>query len=137
MLNNLKIGVRLSALIAVVLAFLVAISLFALQNLKTSRTDLYVTNREKLEPTAIAGRIQSMLVNTQLQSLLVMQHDPKSEFARMHDHPATVHFDAIRKSQEDLAAALKTLQAREGIGDEERRLLTEMQKAVDAYFLRV
>ncbi len=133
MLNNLKIGVRLGALIAIVLAFLVAISVFALQSLKTSRADLYVTNHEKLEPVGLSGRVQLLLTNTQLQSLLAMQHDPKSEFAKLHDHPATVHFDAIKKAQEDLAETLRKIRARDNIAAEELKLLADVDKTVAAY----
>jgi methyl-accepting chemotaxis protein len=131
--NNLKIGTRLGLLIVIVLAFLVLISVSALQNLAASRVDLTITNVDKLEPVRISGRIQRLLTVTQIQSLLALQHDPKSEFARLHDHATTVHFDAIRKSQEELLQALKELEARESINPDEKKLMAAVDKAVHDY----
>jgi methyl-accepting chemotaxis protein len=133
MLNNLKIGTRLGLLILIVLAFLVVISVSALQNLAASRVDLTITNVDKLEPVRISGRIQRLLSTTQIQSLLALQHDPKSEFARLHDHATGVHFEAIRKSQEDLLQALKDLEARDSINAEEKKLMAAVDKAVHDY----
>ena len=72
MLNQLKIGLRLSILLAVMLGLLGFLAFTAMQGLDASRGDLQVTNEAKLKPTRLAGRIQRLVAQTQVQSLLAL-----------------------------------------------------------------
>jgi len=132
MLNNMKIGLRLSILLAVILSFLFVISFAALQGLEAARQDLQATNEEKLKPTRLAGRLQRMVADTRIQSLLTLQHDPKSEFFKLHDHPASLHIDAIGRSREQLIQTLQEIK-QHNMGEEERLLLANVESAANAY----
>ena len=132
MLNNLKVGSRLTILLAVILAFLFVISFAALRGLETSRQDLQATNEQKLKPTRLAGELQRMVADTRIQSLLTLQHDPKSEFFKLHDHPASLHLDGIGRARAQLLQVLQELQ-QHAMVDEEKALLAAIESAVDAY----
>jgi methyl-accepting chemotaxis protein len=133
MLQNFKIGTRLGALLALILALLAVITFSALQGLGDLRTDLQITNDEKLKPVRLSGRIQRLLMNTQIQSLLALQHDPKSEFSRLHDHPLSMHTEIIRKDAADLKEAVAEIKNRQDIASEEQGMLNNLDNAVSAY----
>jgi methyl-accepting chemotaxis protein len=133
MLKNFKIGTRLGALLALILTLLTVLTFSALQGLNQLRTDLQITNQDKLIPVRISGRIQRLLMNTQVQSLLALQHDPKSEFSRLHDHPVSLHTGNIRKDAEALLVAMAEIKNRPSIAAEEQGMLNDVEKAVSAY----
>ncbi|MBS4020619.1 HAMP domain-containing methyl-accepting chemotaxis protein [Azonexus hydrophilus] len=132
MLNNMKVGSRLVILLTIILGFLFVISFAALRGLETSRQDLQVTNEEKLKPTRLAGRLQRMVADTRIQSLLTLQHDPKSEFVKLHDHPTTMHIETIGKARAQLIEALAEIK-QHSMGDEERQLLANVESAANVY----
>jgi methyl-accepting chemotaxis protein len=132
MLNQLKIGLRLSILLAVMLGLLGFLAFTAMQGLDASRGDLQVTNEAKLKPTRLAGRIQRLVAQTQVQSLLALQHDPDSSFAKLHDHPAGNHLSAIDEAQATLSRSIEEIK-QHSMSDEERKLIAAVENAVTAY----
>uniref|UniRef100_UPI003F4BFC3C MCP four helix bundle domain-containing protein n=1 Tax=Thauera sp. AutoDN2 TaxID=3416051 RepID=UPI003F4BFC3C len=132
MLNQLKIGLRLSILLAVMLGLLGFLAFTAMQGLEASRGDLQVTNEAKLKPTRLAGRIQRLVAQTQVQSLLALQHDPGSSFAKLHDHPAGNHLSAIDEAQATLSRSIEEIK-QHSMSDEERKLIAAVENAVTAY----
>jgi methyl-accepting chemotaxis protein len=132
MLGNMKIGLRLLILLAVILSFLAIISFAALNGLEAARQDLQATNEEKLKPTRLTGRLQRMVADTRLQSLLTLQHDPRSEFFKLHDHPVSLHLDAIVKAREVLVKTLDDL-GQHNMGEHERGLLASVEATANAY----
>ncbi|CAM5407700.1 HAMP domain-containing methyl-accepting chemotaxis protein [Thauera mechernichensis] len=132
MLNHLKIGLRLSLLLTVVLGLLFFIAFTALQGLDTARTDLQVTNETKLKPTRLTGRIQRMVAQTQIQSLLALQHDPRSSFVELHDHQLGVHLNAIDEAQATLLRSIEEIKQHR-MSDEERKLISAVESTVAAY----
>ena len=41
------------------------------------------------------------------QIMLALQHDPRSEYSSLHDHPVSMHLEAIEKNAEEISAAFK------------------------------
>ncbi|WP_306605036.1 HAMP domain-containing protein, partial [Azonexus sp.] len=133
MLSGLKIGTRLGALLLLILALLTVNTFTALKGLGELRTDLQITNDDKLKPVRLSGRIQRLLMNTQVQSLLALQHDPKSEFSRLHDHPVNMHTENIRKDAAALQVAMAEIRNRPSIVAKEQGMLSDLEKAISTY----
>ncbi|ENO75529.1 putative methyl-accepting chemotaxis protein [Thauera sp. 63] len=111
---------------------LFVIAFTAIQGLDASRSDLQITNESKLKPTRLAGRIQRMVAQTQLQSLLALQHDPGSSFVALHDHQLNIHLTAIDEAQATLLRSIDEIK-QHAMSDEEHGLITAVENAVTAY----
>lgn len=101
MLNSLKIGI-IGLLIAFVLSLLLLVTLSGIRSFSEMTENLRVTAEDKLRPTRLSGRIQRNLDTTRIQLLLALQHDAKSEFSKLHDHPLSVHIDNLNKARGEL-----------------------------------
>jgi methyl-accepting chemotaxis protein len=133
MFKNLKIGVRLAVLLSVVLALLLAISVFAINGLGSAKHDLEVTYAEKLVPVRLTARIQRLLEDTRAQLMLGLQHNPQSELAKLHDHPLALHTDAIRKALDEVESTWKEFRQREITSPQEKAVLDGFERAAREY----
>ena len=76
-----------------------------------------------LRDTRQQGLITNLMLRMETnrsQLLQALQHNPGTDFAKMHDHPLSVHFDAIAantrilaQARDDFNASLQTEEARE------------------------
>jgi hypothetical protein len=133
MFKNLKIGVRLAVLLSFVLALLMAITLFAINGLQNAKSDLETTYVEKLVPVRLTARVQRLLEETRSQLMLGLQHNPQSELAKLHDHPLSMHIEAIKKSLDDVEATLKELKQREISNSQEKADFEAFEKSAREY----
>lgn len=70
-----------------------------------------------------------MLINdARSQIMLGLQHNPESRFATLHDHPLSLHTNAIERISAEVTAAWKTYSARE-LSAEERELANRFEAA--------
>jgi len=134
MFNNLKIGTRLMSLLILVLLLMATLTGVAMRNIDNSGRDLAATYEEKLQPIRLSSRIQGLLDDTRSQLMLGLQHNPRSELSRLHDHPLSLHLEFIDKSLAEANAAWQELagSARQ-IPADEKVLLDEFDKAMQAY----
>ncbi|MHB8919640.1 MAG: methyl-accepting chemotaxis protein [Halothiobacillus sp.] len=56
----------------------------------------------RVQPSLWASKTVRNVNRIVIQSLLALQHDPKSDSTALHDHPISVHLDLIDKTREDL-----------------------------------
>jgi len=134
MFKHLKIGVRLTVLLSLVMALLVAISLFAINGMGKAKNDLETTYAEKLVPVRLTARIQRLLEDTRAQLMLGLQHNPQSELAKLHDHPLALHTDTIRKALDEVESTWKEIKQRGEIGDpKEKAAMDDFEKAARAF----
>jgi methyl-accepting chemotaxis protein len=95
---NMTLSTRLTALLGFLALLVVAMSgytLFAMSRINDSAEELY---ERRFEPVRLIGRIGKLMADNRSQVLLALQHDPAGAFAKLHDHPLTVHTDAIEKN---------------------------------------
>ncbi len=133
MFKNLKIGVRLMGLIFLLILTQVVISLMAQRNLNEAKLNLEETYAGKLIPTRMSYRAQRLADDTRTQLMLSLQHNPTSAHAKLHDHPLTMHTDAIAKAIADVNTALKEMTASRQMSDAEKPLVAEFEKTLQAY----
>ena len=69
---------------------------------------------------AITDKIRLKMETNRSQILQALQHNPVSEYAKMHDHPLDIHFKAIEKNSGELNGLWKQYVAHLRTGDEER-----------------
>ncbi len=120
-LNNLPIKARLYILVGLLIGIAVGIGLLGLNGMHSAdqaidelyhkdmaRMDALSTNLEKLE-------------DSRAQVLLSLQHDPASPFAKMHDHPLSMHFDRIEKNLKMIDSHWKEYEASDLSAEEKRQ----------------
>jgi methyl-accepting chemotaxis protein len=97
-------------------SFGVLLVILGLMNINTARdalTDLEVMYDERMVPSTELGQILEHMQAARTQVLLSLQHDPKSEFATMHDHPLSMHTDLIDENLKFMDQAVKAFTASE------------------------
>ncbi len=134
MFKNLKIGIRLMGLLGLLVCALISISIMAYRNLTAANADLEQTYVAKLVPTRLAARVQRLTEETRSQIMLGLQHNPASPLSKLHDHPLSLHTDAIDRAVADTEKALQDLVAGRTLSATEKELVAEFEKALRDYF---
>ena len=93
MLSNLKVGVRISALIVLMFAALIAVAFIGLNLAAKSNEGGRGIYENSLQPTRLVTEVISLMAENRAQVMLAMQHDPGSSLAALHDHPINLHLD--------------------------------------------
>ncbi len=132
-IGNLKISTRLMGLLGFLLVLMASINILAQRNLTTANDRLAQTYQDKLQPIRLAARIQLLLEDTRSQIMLGLQHNPKSELVKLHDHALSMHTGAITKVLAELETSWKELTAGRKLPPEEKAQLDDFEKAMRAY----
>jgi len=127
-LGNLKVGYRLTILITVLLVALLGVALTGLRALSEVNAELQQQYQERLRPSVELGRVEVLINDARSQIMLGLQHNPESRFATLHDHPLSLHTNAIERIDAEVSAAWKAYSARE-LGAEERELANRFEAA--------
>jgi aerotaxis receptor len=109
--KRISIRARLAAIMlfmGIMLAGGAAVGILGIMQSNTALNDTY---HQQLEPIEMIGRITQLMANNRAQVMLGIQHDTVNPFAQMHDHPLTLHTDAIIKNRDEITALVKQLQA--------------------------
>ncbi|HEX5393043.1 MAG TPA: methyl-accepting chemotaxis protein [Rhodocyclaceae bacterium] len=133
MFKNLKIGVRLQGLLAIVLLLMAGLTMMGVQGLDAGYRDMATIYEGKLKPVRLSARLQRLLDDARTQVMLGLQHNPKNELSKLHDHPLSKHQDIIAKDVADVEATLKDLRQGREIPSEERALLDNLDSAARSY----
>ncbi len=121
MLNNIRITTRFASFIAVYwVSFIVVlgVSLWGLMNARDSLKDVH---EQAMRRALLAEESIAYTEQNRLQVLLAFQHAPDSPLAAMHDHPLSVHLDAITATRAKANEEIKALEA--GISDPQEQQL--------------
>ena len=123
MLANIKIRTLIVTVLGLLMAAVVAIG--ALGYYSTSRTreafrDVALRDRESENAFT---RIRLLMETNRSQVLQALQHNPKFDWSKLHDHPLTVHWTAIDRASQDIAAVWKSYYA--GIASPDERRLAD------------
>ncbi|MCE2594896.1 methyl-accepting chemotaxis protein [Motilimonas cestriensis] len=91
---------KISALITLLsLIFIAYQGITGMQQATNSLEDLYT---QGMQHTVRSGKILQLLSSARSQLLLSFQHDPTSDFAKMHQHHLNQHIDAINNALKEL-----------------------------------
>jgi len=125
MLNRLGIIQRfwfVSVLTLSLFAVAVVIGLFGLKAASDSLKTVY---EDRAVPLFDLAKINHLINENYAQVLLGLQHDPNGPLSRTHDHPLSLHTDAVRANNERIDAIWTKYMA---------TYLTEEEKALAADF---
>jgi len=89
------------AIVGPLMLLLAAMLLFALSRTNDNVRNMY---EQRTVPIEIIGKIGRLMADNRAQIALAVQHDPVSPFARMHDHPASMHVDTVEKNIAEITA---------------------------------
>ena len=131
-LARFSIKNRLISLLMVLSLLTVCLTLAGLNGMRNSNTSLGQMYNDVLIPLDNLGDITTHMQLVRTQLLLTLQHRPGSAFEKAHDHPASMHFDAVDKSVSIMRERLADYQ-RMPMTEERNRLVNELQKKLSNY----
>ena len=132
MLNNYSVKARLLALMVIVLGMLAVGTAVGLGGMRISNSGIADIYRGKLEPVTMVMRMQQLMNDNRVQIALGLQHNPANPASKMHDHPVTVHTDAVVRNRNEISAVVDEFKKRE-LGGDEKRLLDQYTEARGRY----
>ncbi len=103
-MKNLNIGVRLAVLVGVMLTVIGIVGFFGLNTATKINTAMESSYHDRLLPTGLIGKVMMLMSDNRSQIMLGLQHDPSNPLSKLHNHPLTVHTDAINKNRDEVAA---------------------------------
>lgn len=130
--KRISIRARLLAVMAILGVLLVTGATVGLYGIALTNGALDYTYQARLEPIEMVGRISTLMSDNRGQVMLALQHNPLNPLSKLHDHPLTLHADAILKNRDEITVLVKELERRD-IGQEVKPLLARYTEARTAY----
>jgi len=137
MLNKLSLQARMLLLMCLALTLFIVLGVTALLGINQINNSLDEVYREHMVPISLVNQISENVGAERTQLLLMLQHDPESAFLELHNHPISMHSDAIKQLRTESKQMHSQLEAI-GLDDDEKAMLqtggqsiANMQAAVD------
>ena len=94
----MKIGIKakLLGMLTIMLTFMIIIGAIGLAGFKESNRSLQGVYEDNMQNISLLSKIDGLMRANRIQMLLALQHDPKSEFSSLHDHPVSAHTDLAK-----------------------------------------
>jgi len=102
--RRLTIKTRLMAIMAFMAMMLIGGSFVGMGGTLLANQALDFSYRNRLEPADILWKITVLMNENRAQVALALQHNAANPFAKMHDHPLTMHTDTIVKNRDEITA---------------------------------
>jgi len=138
MLNKLSLQARLLLLMCVALTLFIVLGAAALLGIGQINQSLDEVYREHMVPTNLVNQISKNIEAERTQLMLMLQHDPESAFLGLHNHPISMHTEAIAEIREQNKQLHTQLEAI-GLDPDEQKImqagtqhLSSMQQTVDS-----
>lgn len=131
-LTRFSIKTRLISLLILLAAMAAGLTMAGLNGMRSSNADINQMYNNVLLPLDKLGDLTNHMHNARTQLLLALQHQPGSAFEKAHDHPASMHFDAVDRSVGSMRERLADYQ-RMPMSKEHQRLATELQNKLSDY----
>jgi aerotaxis receptor len=107
--KSLSLRTRIWATMAALITLMSVIGVVGLTSLKSTDEELIALYNENLVPSNIVNRMMFLLSDNRSQVMLGLQHDPASQFAKLHDHPVDLHIDATLNNRKEINQLLEQL----------------------------
>lgn len=95
MFENIRITQRFVAVIVIYSIAFAAVMGISLWGLMSARNSLKAVHDGAMKPALLADESIDKIVQNRLQILLAFQHGPDNPLASVHNHPISLHLDAI------------------------------------------
>lgn len=97
-LRDLSLKVKLIGMAALFALGAIFIGLDGLDGISEANEEVAHLYEKRMLPSVELARINKLTADSRAQLLLSLQHDPKAEFSKLHDHPLDVHLAAVEKN---------------------------------------
>lgn len=126
--KRISIRARLLAVMVFLGALLAGGAIVGIAGIALTNDALDRTYQARLEPVDMIGRITALMSENRGQVMLGLQHNPNNPFSKYHDHPATLHTDAVGKNRDEITALVAEL-AKRDVGEKIKPLLDRYAEA--------
>lgn len=107
--RSISLRTRIWLTMAALVLLMTTIGLVGLTNLKSTDEQLDAMYQENLLPSNLVNRMMFLLSDNRSQIMLALQHEPNNPFARLHDHPLSMHIDATLENRKEINSLLEKL----------------------------
>jgi methyl-accepting chemotaxis protein len=119
-MRHLRIKTIIMSVVALLIGIVMAVGALGYYNTQTAVSLLEGMSLRDSRQQAMIGNIMLGMETNRSQLLQALQHNPATEYAKLHDHPLTVHFKqiadntaALEAGRDAFSASLRTPQAKE------------------------
>lgn len=113
---NLKIKHAIPLVVALLIAVSMAVGVMGWLATRNAVHAIETGSMHNLDTQTRLSNLMLKMETNRSQVLQALQHNPGTDFAKMHDHPATVHFGAIAANSEQLKQRLAQAGLDQGTG---------------------
>ena len=133
MFRNTALRTRLVSTFAIMILLMLAIGGFGLWEQK--KTDGYLEEMyaQAVLAQGLTNEIRGRVAENRTQIALAIQHDPASQFSRLHDHPLTMHLERIAGNKKAIDEAMAKLNGMANMPATHRQLLDASVQARDKF----
>ncbi|MBU0593545.1 MAG: PAS domain-containing protein, partial [Gammaproteobacteria bacterium] len=139
MFKNLSIKSRLLSTFSFLLVLMLILGSMGIWNLKDSINSI-AEEAEFFQAQRMANRVRNLIAENRTQAILAMQHDPASPTAKLHDHPISMHLDAIKENKAKIGEAIAELDKmnlHDGVREKVREAATAREAFVNEGLLPI
>jgi methyl-accepting chemotaxis protein len=133
-MSNLSIRARLIILVALMTIALIGVGGLGIYAVKTEGTAIHDIYEHQTIPMREVARIRRLVIDNGSQIFRAIQHNPATDYVKLHDHPITQHLDIVRKNVAWLDDTFASLKKSLVPGSEEARLLGEVEALYRTYY---
>lgn len=101
-LQNLKVKTLLIATIAILVTLIILCGAGGAMMARHVVGSMHSISQQDIRAQHMVDKIRLLMESNRSQILQALQHNPSTDYAKMHDHPLTNHFSAIKKNTEEL-----------------------------------
>jgi methyl-accepting chemotaxis protein len=102
-MKSCSLKMKLVIIIAVGWCALLVTAFLGLNGLRHTVRELESVYQENVINSQRVARMNDLLLNTRVQLLLSLQHDPGSDFVKLHDHPTSMHMEQVKNNIAEFA----------------------------------
>ncbi|MBI5751832.1 MAG: Tar ligand binding domain-containing protein [Hydrogenophilales bacterium] len=113
LLRNTSIKMRFTVFMGVMVFLLASAGLLGLRGMSQSNGALHASYQQGLEPAVTLGRILFLMGVNRGEIMMGLQHNPENPLAKAHDHPVTLHTEAVPRNAAEITRLWKELLDRE------------------------
>jgi aerotaxis receptor len=109
-LQNRSIKTRFGLYTTLMLLLLVISGVLGMRGMSSQNEALRDMQEERLKPAIAMAKIQLLMSENRAQVALAVQHSPDSALAKLHQHPLSLHTDAIPRNAEEIGRLWKEVE---------------------------
>ncbi len=116
--RRISLRARLVGVMLFMAAMIIGGATIGVGGISVTNDDLKSAYEDHLRPSLAVARMVERMGDTRAQIMLGIQHNPASPVSRLHEHPADIHLDALRRNGERLDALAAEYARHSAAGDE-------------------